>query len=449
MNAALNKKITSLFDYIIKNSYDDYDINQKFCDLEEHINENKQSTSYVETGINRLFDVDFELYIRSMNYVIEKSLYELEILFLRVAISNSNCFRDLHNDSTCFKLIRNTIKILLNCQLQDYLDITMSEKFIIGKDDTKLISYQNLEASELVNLLNLSKYKYIKILTNDICHVDENQISSYIKKLGYVYNYFKSLDAIPTNLAIFSLGDISYSKNNVETLFNNMSYISPTEYDIEMFNKYGILLLPYISDIKISNSKLSFLNSGFGILENGVLQILSNDNQILNSYKIQTTFFQNEVNVYLELTPILQDLDPNSNIFFKIISEKFSKKYIFIFMRTVGKLYDGCKSESGEMVTKIEIGNIGNDNILNIGNGDQKVSILHSMKELDELIQKLKTSSLGEYAEQLEDAQKSNDVKQIKTILNKLKDVVSGSAEMAGMITKIIPILDLLKNSTS
>ena len=145
MDKVLNNNITLLFDYIIENSYSDENVRQKFCDLEEYINENEQSISYVEKNIKRLFDVDFKLYIRSMNYVIEKSLYELEILFLRVAISNSNCFRDLHKDSTCFKLTRNIIKILLNCRLQDYLDTTMSEKFIIGKYDTKLIHWSSVK----------------------------------------------------------------------------------------------------------------------------------------------------------------------------------------------------------------------------------------------------------------------------------------------------------------
>ncbi len=70
-------------------------------------------------------------------------------------------------------------------------------------------------------------------------------------------------------------------------------------------------------------------------------------------------------------------------------------------------------------------------------------------KELDELIQQLKTNSLGEYAEQLENARKSNDVNQIKSIFSNLKNVVSGSAEMMGLIAKIIAILDLLKNSSS
>ena len=394
-----------------------------------------------------MFDADFELYIRSMNYVIEKSLPELEILFLRVAISNSNCFRDLYTDLTCLKLLRNIIKILLNCRLRDYLDITMSEKFIIGKDDTKLISYRDLETGELVNLLNLTKDKYIKILTKDICDVDENQISEFINKLNTVYKNFKMFNLIPTNMVIFSLDDFSYSKNNAEDLFNNMSHISPTEYDTEMFNKYDILLLPHISDIKVSNKKLTFLNNGFGILENGTLQVLSNDNEILSSYEIQTTFYQNEATVYLDLTPILQDLDPNSYIIFKIISEKFSKKYTFVFMRTVGKLIDDCKSETGDIMTNINID--GNSNIVNVGNGTQKVSTLHSMKELDELIQQLKTNSLGEYAEQLENARKSNDVNQIKSIFSKLKNAVSGSAEMMGLIAKIIPILDLLKNSSS
>ena len=89
----------------------------------------------------------------------------------------------------------------------------------------------------------------------------------------------------------------------------------------------------------------------------------------------------------------------------------------------------------------------GNNNIVNVGNGNQIVS-LHSMKELDELIQRLKTNH-EEYAEQLENARKSNDVNQIKSIFSKLKNVVSGSAEMMGLIAKIIPILDFLKNNSS
>jgi hypothetical protein len=322
----------------------------------------------------------------------------------------------------------------------------MSEKFIIGKDDTKLISYRHLETGELVNLLNLAKDKYIKILTKDIRDVDENRISEYINKLNIVYKNFKIFNQIPTNMVIFSFDDFSYSKNNAEDLFN-MSHISPTEYDTEMFNKYGILLLPYISDIKTSNKKVTFLNNGFGVLENGIFQILSNDNEILSSYGIQTTFYQHEATVYLDLTSVLQDIDPNSNIIFKIIFEKFSNKYTFVFMRTVGKLIDDCKSETGDTMTNINID--GNSNIVNVGNGTQNVSILHSMKELDELIQQLKTNSLEEYAEQLENARKSNDVNQIKSILSKLKTVVSGSAEMVGIIAKIIPILDLLKNSSS
>ncbi|NIA09547.1 MAG: hypothetical protein GWP10_07425 [Nitrospiraceae bacterium] len=446
MDKALNKNITSLFDHIIENSYNDDNVRQKFCGMEEYINENKQSISYVEKNIKRLFDADFELYIRSMNYVIEKSLPELEILFLRVAISNSNCFRDLYTDLTCSKLIRNIIKILLNCRLRDYLDITMSKKFIIGKDDTKLISYGDLETNELVNLLNLAKDKYIEILTKDVCDIDENRISGFINKLNTVYKDFKICSSIPTSMILFSLENLSYSDNNIETLFDNMPRISHTEYDTEMFNKYGILLLPYISDIEISNKKLTFLNNGFGVLENGILQISSNDNKILMSSKIQTTFYQKVATVYLDLTPILKDLDPNSSIIFKIVFEKFGQEYTFVFRRIVGKLIDDCKSETGDIMTNINIG--GNGNIVTVGNDNQIVS-LHSMKELDELIQRLKTNSLGEYAEQLENARKSNDVNQIKSILSKLKNVVSGSAEMVGMIAKIIPILDLLKNSSS
>ena len=353
MDKALNKNITSLFDHIIENSYNDDNVRHKFCGMEEYINENNQSVSYVEKNIKRLFDVDFELYIRSMNYVIKKSLPELEILFLRVAISNSNCFRDLYTDPTCFKLIRNIIKILLNCRLRDYLDITASEKFIIGKDDTKLISYVDLEPNELANLLNLAKDKYIEILTKDVCDIDENRISGFINKLNTVYKDFKICNSIPTNMILFSLENFSYSDNNIETLFDNMPRISHTEYDTEMFDKYGILLLPHISDIEISNKKLAFLNDGFGVLENGVLQILSNDTEISGRYEIKTTFYQNEATVYFDLIPILQDLDPNSSIIFKIVFEKFGQKYTFVFRRIVGKLIADCKSETGDPTTSI------------------------------------------------------------------------------------------------
>ncbi|MCK4652457.1 MAG: Hpt domain-containing protein, partial [Methanosarcinales archaeon] len=111
----------------------------------------------------------------------------------------------------------------------------------------------------------------------------------------------------------------------------------------------------------------------------------------------------------------------------------------------VGKLIDDCKSETGDIMTNINIG--GNGNIVTVGDDNQIVS-LHSIKELDELIQRLKTNSHEEYAEQLENARKSNDVHQIKSILSKLKNVVSGSAEMMGMINKIIPILSSLKDSS-
>ena len=51
MDNVLNKNITSLFNYIIENSYNDENVRQKFCGLEEYINENKQSISYVEQNI--------------------------------------------------------------------------------------------------------------------------------------------------------------------------------------------------------------------------------------------------------------------------------------------------------------------------------------------------------------------------------------------------------------
>ena len=448
MDAVLNKNITSLFDYIIENSYNDENVRQKFCGLEEYINENKQSIHHVEKNINKLFDEDIELYIRSMNYVIEKSLYELEILFLKVTISNSNCFADLHNDSFCFRLLRNAVKILLNCRLRDYLDITLSRKFIVGKNDTKLIGYGYLEIDEMVHLLNLAKDKYIEILTKNIGDVDENQISEYINKLNTVYKNIKTCDPIPTNMVLFSLNDLSYSEKNIEALFYNRPRISHTEYDDEMFNKYGILLLPYIGDIKISNKKLIFLNDGFGVLENGTLHILSTGDSIHSSYKMPITPPQKEGAVYLDLTSILKNLDPNGSIIFKIIFEKFSKKYTFIFRRTVGKLIDLSKSEQGDVMNNINIygGITGNGTVITAGNENSIVSILHSMKELDELIQQLKDNSLLEYAEQLENARKSNDVNQIQSILNNLKNAVSGSAEMVGMVSKILLMIDTLRN---
>jgi hypothetical protein len=73
MDKAINRNITSLFDHIIENSYNDDNVCQKFCGIEDYINENKQSIGYVEKNIKRLFDADFELYIRSMNYVVERS----------------------------------------------------------------------------------------------------------------------------------------------------------------------------------------------------------------------------------------------------------------------------------------------------------------------------------------------------------------------------------------
>lgn len=452
MDKALNKSITSLFDYIIENSYSNDGVIQKFSGLEECINENKQSASYVGINISRLFDEDIELYIRSMNYVIEKSLYELEILFLEVAISKLNSFADLHNGLFRIKLLRNIAKILLNCQLRDYLDITLSRKFIIGKNDTKLISYKDLEKDELVNLLNFVKDKYIEILTKNICDIDETQISEYINKLNTVYVDFEMCNSIPRNMILFSLNDFSYSQKNIELLFSNIPRISHTEYDTEMFNKYGLLLLPYIGDIKISNKKLTFLNDGFGVLENGTLHILSTNDSIHSSYKVPITPPQKEGAVYLDLTSILKNLDPNGSIIFKIIFEKIGKKYTFVFRRTVGNLIDLSKSEQGDAMNKISIttGNInGNGTIINVGSENPIVSTLNSMIELDELIQQLKDNSLLEHAEQLENARKSNDVNQIQSILNNLKNAVSGSAEIVGMASKINLIIDTLKNGIS
>ena len=268
MDKALNTNINLLFDHIIENSYNDINLTQKFNGLEDYLNENRQSISYAELNLERLFTVNLELYIRSMNYVIKKSLFELEILFLRVAISKADGFNKPCNNPTYPKLVQNIVQILLNCRLQEYLDMTMSKKFMIGNNNTILISYKDLKNDELFNLLNLAKDKYIEILTKDVCEIDENKISDYINKLNTVYKDIKSCYSIPTNMVLFRLDDLSYSEKNIETLFSYKQNISPTEYDTEIYNQFGILLLPFINDIKISKIKLTFLNNGFGVLDN-------------------------------------------------------------------------------------------------------------------------------------------------------------------------------------
>lgn len=411
------KNITKLFDYLIENSYQNRDISSKLNELDDYLDNNPQVTDCTRHNIQNLYKTDSELYLRFMKYSIEKSLYNLEMIFLIDIILHSKCFRDISESITCRRIFENTVRILLNCKPKEYIDISLSsDKFKVGIDHTISINHECLQKTELIGLLNILKDKYADVLIRNIENIDENEIDLYIRKLNKTHDYLKSCSP-PFSL----LSKLNYSEKNAELLFYD-SDINPYEYDAKMYNIFNILLLPHVTEIIVLSDKLTFTNEGHGILNDGILAISYHGKQ-LGEWNLEEVKAEGQGTVYLDMGDVINHCALNSTVSFKIKFRKFNKTYTLIFQYSVGKLIEKIKDESGEPMTIYNIN--GNHANVNVGGTNVIQSQSGSINEqLLKLIQLLKENREYETcAEELGSAQKSADQNRIKAILTKLKGV--------------------------
>ncbi|AKB74368.1 hypothetical protein MSLAZ_1107 [Methanosarcina lacustris Z-7289] len=435
MEVSAEKGIKTLFDYIIENRYHSTDISLKIIRLEEYINENREVATFVKNNLTRIFNIDTEYYLRIMNCVIKKDLYELEILFFETTIINSDCFEKINKDLLCPKLLHNTIKILLKCQLIEHIDFSPGlNQFKIGKEQTRLLSFNLLNNDDRIGLTKLVKDRYINILVNHIDDVDINDTKNHIETINSIYQH---LD--------IQIESYSYSKDNVEKILNCKS-VSVSEYDEEIFRIFDILLFPYTSKWDFFNEKFVFLNEGAGVLENGILNILTEDKNIDKKYPIKSVddgmssiFSGKEGVVYFELLELIRNVEKNSSIIFKIIFKKFSNEYSLIFRIGAGKIIEKFEKEKRDnMKQTVDNSTKIYGNLTISGNGNTFGSSYQQPFELNKLIEQLKEK--GEYKDevsQLENATESNDDSKIKSTLSKLKDIVT-DPKILGAISALI-----------
>lgn len=303
--------------------------------------------------VTPIFNTDTEYYLRIMNCVIKKDLYELEILFSETTILNSECFEKINYDSLCPRLLHNTIKILLKCQLIEHIDFSPGlNQFRIGKEQTRILQFNFLNDEGRIGLTKLVKDKYTHILVNHTDDVDKNDTKDHIQTINSIYQH---LDIRVENY--------SYSKENVERFLSRKS-LSVSEYDEEIFRRFDILLFPYTSKWDFSNEKFVFLNEGAGALENGILNILTEDKNIDKKYPISSVddgmssiLSGKEGVVYFNLLELIGNVEKSSSIIFKIIFKKFSNEYSLIFRIGAGKIIEKCEKEKRDGSSSHNMGN--------------------------------------------------------------------------------------------
>lgn len=395
------EEILFIFNRILGDRYEGFDLDSYLFRLEEIISSNNSNVSFTNQVIDNAVNIakrDFEFYVRIMNWTIKNSAICLSYLFMKSSLQlikkeyGGKLITLLNNNgnSIWVQLYYNCIWIIVHNELIGEIDISISNSLstgniFIGKDSKSIVPVSYL-GKEIIQILDLLRTKYIHALIYSEQELNENDLSISISKLNNVYQYY----------AEYNVCDISkmvYSQDNVE-LYLLENNLKPDCYDELFFEKFGYLFFPLLTDIIVKDGKISIFNEGYGSLANCKFYINYNDKLIFNKeieIKNNDTF-----DIFIEdcLEKEILTINSNDKIDFCFLFYKFNRSYRFCISKEVWKVKEGLlKKENGNM----NINTINNNGIMAIGD---HASVSNSMAtnntylnngQMQELINELTT----------------------------------------------------------
>jgi uncharacterized protein YlbG (UPF0298 family) len=317
---------------------------------------------------------DIELYIRIMNSCIENSLYCMNYLFLHSSIflidekyaGDVSLLYKNHPRIFC-----NLISIILKNEILDEIDIIDScdPEFVFGKDPRINVPYKMLTRFE-DKIFEILNKKYTQKLIDSEYDLESDDLVNYIMKLDVVYTTFGKYIS-------FTSENYCYSKDNSQKHFRKR--FSPFEYDEKMHDERGVLLLPRISEINVTDNKLIISNNGFGNLCNCTFTILYQENKEIIYEENLGILSRNSYPVYIDtIKRKLLELPGSHHLEFRFDFKKFNRKYFFLFTKRIGPITDELKKSGDFSVSYYDMRNYGSIGNVAIDSKDVKQSIVYT-----------------------------------------------------------------------
>lgn len=389
---------------------------------------------------------DIELYIRIMNLCIEESLYCLNYLFFQssVYLIDKQYSRDIYSlDSNYQKILSNTINIVINNKLLDEIDVPDSSEMAIVFGRVQRISIPRQIFSDFEDkIFEILNKKYTKKLLENKYGLEPDELTVIVRKLNIAYTNFGKCIS-------FSCDNFCFSPQNSENHFHKQ--LTSSNYDGELFNKYGILLFPLVSDVDITNNKIIIPNDGFGNLDNCCFTVVDpKTNRQIFDFNINIQCMRSE-NVYIDdFKDILILLPSNDHLEFKFNFKKFDNEYCFSIKKKIGPIKEELNKQVGYSVNYDLSNNSGNI-AFNANNVKQsiKVNDTQSLRECYKELAKLVDETDMEIHEKEEVEQNVKEAQQelSKEDWNpsKILQLTDKIVKIVGFASKAFPVIMKIK----
>lgn len=395
-----------------------------------------------------LAEADIELYIRIMNSCIENSLYCLNYMFVRSSIYliNEKFAGDVYSlNSNYQQIFRNVTKIILDNKILDQIDVVDScdTVIILGKVPRVYAPYKLLPQFE-DKIFEILNKKYIQKLIENEYDLESNELINHIRKLDLVYTNFGKCIS-------FSCDNYCYSEFNNEKYFQNR--LSPSQYDEKIYDDFGILLFPQISEIDVTGNKVIINNDGFGNLDNCTFTILHQEKEEKMLEINLKIHYRNNETVYID-SPIkkrLIGLPGNEHLEFRFDFTKFNRKYFFSVIKKIGPINDELNKE-GDYIVKYDFSHNSGNFAYNSSNVSQRIEkneiqkLRESYKELAELIDEsdMEASKKEEVETNIKEIQ--DEISKENWNPSKIVKLTDNLVKLVGPISKALPYVKGIKD---
>ncbi|WP_462273303.1 hypothetical protein [Methanohalophilus sp.] len=451
-----SKEISDIFNYILENRYQGFDLEDSLLRLEEIISYNSSDEIYrklVLDNIRTLAIRNFEFFLRLMNWTIKNSTICLSYFFLESALQliqkecdgKVNLLLNDKDNTTWRQLFNNCIWIIVQNKLTEEVDIPAFKTDVIDNifigSNSKLIVPLACIGENKTNILNLLSDKYVHSLlyqssalsTIDLCHT--------ISKLNNTYQFY-------ANSNIFDITNMTYSQDNVAYYLLETN-LSPNRYDELLFNKMGYLFFPLIKRVMIKDGEIVIQNEGYGSLENCNFCINYKDKLIFcRQIDIRNG---DSCNICIEdnLKSEIMNVESNNEIDFRFEFHKFNQTYVFCISRKVWSIKKGINKKVSSSMNVQNTYNYGNMAVgdhasvshstvtqINL-NAEQKQELIEKLCTILENVDKLDTDATDKIQTKTKIEQALEETKKVNSNISLIRELIQESGILLNNASKI------------
>lgn len=447
-------EISSAFDEIFENRYKGHAIDLALVKLEQTISEITLDTNERRLILEKIQSIarkDIEFYVRVMNWTIECSMICISYLFMKSALQliQKQCDGKIDsllsdNNNIWAQIFFNAIRIIVKNELLKEVEISTSTgNVVIGKETKSIVSIMSLK-EYTVDVLHLLQKKYVQILIDSEFELSNSDLISNISNLNCVYKQY-------TESEICDIVGMVYSKEKLELYISYESNLKPNDYDELLFEKYGYLFFPLVTDIAIENDKISILNEGYGSLDNCRFCIKHNNKCILDT-EIEVENYKNYL-IYIDdkLKNQIKDINSNELINFCIKFDKFNRTYEFTISKKMGVIKESI-SKQGTSNMNIQINQLNNAAFIS---DSSNFNITFDSEQKQELINNLETIIKNVDSLNVEDDDKAKVKSKIEQAIGETRKINANIAfikelvQESGILLKNVSSIPLLYQAVS